>query len=135
MQNKRSETIRILLVDDHDHILWGLRKLIESEEPGMAVVGTARTVSEALEAIRERKPDVVLLDIYLGEESSVDHLPEFLSTEGLAVLILTGSTDTKLHRDAVQSGASEVITKGVPAQQLLDSIRRAYNATDIRGLV
>ena len=135
MQRQLGERIRILLVDDHEHVLWGLGKLIESEEPGMVVVGTARTVSEALEAIREHKPDVVLLDIYLGEENSIDHLPQFLGTKGLTVLILTGSNDTKLHRRAIESGAMDVITKGAPAQDLLDQIRRAYNASNARRLV
>jgi len=92
----------------------------------MVVAGKAQTVSEALEAIRKGKPDVLLLDVYLGEENSLDHLPEFMDTRGLKILILTGSNDTNVHRRAVEGGATAVINKGESAQVLLDHIRRAH---------
>jgi len=126
MEREQVETIRVLLVDDHEHVLWGLSKLIESEEPRMVVAGKAQTVSEALEAIRKGKPDVLLLDVYLGEENSLDHLPEFMDTCGLKILILTGSNDTNVKRRAVEGGAVAVINKGESAQVLLDHIRRAH---------
>lgn len=124
---QQTRPIRVLLVDDHQHVLWGLGRLIEGEGPHMEVAGTARTVSEALTAVREAQPDVVLLDICLGEENSLDYLPRFLETKGMAVLVLTGTGDAELHQRAVEGGAWDVIKKGEPAEVLLEKIERAYS--------
>ena len=118
------EPIRVLLVDDHDHVLWGLRKLIEGEQPRMTVTGTAKTVPQALAALREERPDVVVLDLYLGEESSLDHLSE-IQASGAAILVLTGARDPEAHRRAMQGGARTVVLKEEPAEVLLHEIERA----------
>lgn len=126
--------IRVLLVDDHEHVLWGLGKLIGGEQPRMMVAGTARTVSEAVAAIRERKPDVVLLDVYLGEDNSLDHLDELLCISGIQVLVLTGARDQEVHRRAIEGGARGVVLKGEPAEVLLREIERAHQWSDARSV-
>jgi len=83
--NKHEQPIRVLLVDDHDQVLWGLRKLIEGEKPRMMVTGTAKTIAQALAALQEKRPDVVVLDLFLGEENSLDHLPALVDAIGLTV--------------------------------------------------
>ena len=119
-------TIRILLVDDSEHVLWGLGKLIDAEKPEMTVIGKARRVGEALAALREQQPDVVLLDIFLGEENSLDYLPDMLDAGSAQVLVLTGARDPALRRRALQLGARAVVGKEQPAQELLAAIRRAH---------
>jgi DNA-binding NarL/FixJ family response regulator len=118
------EPIRVLLVDDHDHVLWGLRKLIEGEQPRMTVTGTARTVPQALAVLQEERPDVVVLDLFLGEDNSLDYLPE-LQASGAAILVLTGARDPDVHRRAMQGGARTVVLKDEPAEVLLHEIERA----------
>jgi two-component system nitrate/nitrite response regulator NarL len=125
------EPARILLVDDHEHVLWGLRKLIDGEWPRMMVTATAKTVGEALAAIRERKPDMIVLDILLGSENSLDHLEEIREMSGAQILILTGTHDDELHRRAIAGGARAVILKGEPADVLLGQIERAHPAHDV----
>jgi two-component system nitrate/nitrite response regulator NarL len=127
--------IRVLLVDDHEHVLWGLGKLIEGEKPKMTVAGTARTLPEALAAVRERRPDVVLLDIYLGEDNSLDHLPELLEVDGVRIIVLTGARDTELHRRAIASGARAVVLKEESADVLLREIERIHGGDDARDVV
>ncbi|MDH5537224.1 MAG: response regulator transcription factor [Betaproteobacteria bacterium] len=128
------QPIRVLLVDDHEHILWGLGKLIGGEKPRMMVAGIARTFREALAAIRERRPDVVLLDIYLGKENVIDHLPELLEGSDVRVLVLTGARDAELHQRAIASGARGVVVKGESGEVLLREIERVYRGSDARGL-
>ena len=70
--------IRVLLVDDHQTMLWGLDKLIEGERPRMEVAGTARNCEEALAKARQLIPDVILLDLDLGGKSALDILPALL---------------------------------------------------------
>jgi len=118
--------IRILLVDDSEHVLWGLGKLIDAERPTMVVVGMARTVTEAFGALRECRPDVVLLDICLAGDNSLDYLADMLSRTAAKVLVLTGAADAELHRRAVSLGARAVVLKEQPAQVLLDAILRVH---------
>jgi DNA-binding NarL/FixJ family response regulator len=118
--------IRILLVDDSEHVLWGLGKLIDAERPTMVVVGKARTVTEALGALRECRPDVVLLDIFLAGDNSLDYLADMLSSTAAKVLVLTGAADADLHRRAVSLGARAVVLKEQPGQVLLDEILRVH---------
>jgi DNA-binding NarL/FixJ family response regulator len=122
--NKQKEPIRVLLVDDHDQVLWGLSKLIDGEKPRMTVAGTARTVAQALAALRDKRPDVVVLDLFLGDESSFEHLPA-LRASGAAILVLTGARDAEMHRRAMQGGARTVVLKEEPAEVLLYEIERA----------
>jgi DNA-binding NarL/FixJ family response regulator len=122
--NNHEQPIRVLLIDDHDHVLWGLRKLIEGERPRMTVTGTAKTVAQALAALEDKRPDVVVLDLFLGEENSLDRLPAFRDS-GVAIVVLTGARDTKIHRRAMERGARTVVLKEEPAEVLLHEIERA----------
>ena len=122
--NKHEHPIRVLLVDDHDHVLWGLRKLIEGERPRMTVTGTAKTVAHALAVLEDTRPDVVVLDVFLAEENTLDHLPAFRGS-GVAIVVLTGARDTQIHRRAMERGARTVVLKDEPAEVLLHEIERA----------
>jgi DNA-binding NarL/FixJ family response regulator len=123
--NKREQPpIRVLLVDDHEHVLWGLSKLIEGETPRMTVTGTAKTMAQALAAVDEKRPDVVVLDLFLGRENSLDRLPA-LGASGAALVVLTGARDAEIHRRAMQRGARTVVLKEEPAEVLLHEIERA----------
>lgn len=121
---KHDEPIRVLVVEDHDHVLWGLGKLIEGESPRMKVTGRAKTVPQALAELHERTADVVVLDLFLGEANSLDHLPE-IQASGAAIVVLTGSRDPEVHRRAMEGGARTVVLKEEPAEVLLREIERA----------
>jgi two-component system, NarL family, nitrate/nitrite response regulator NarL len=122
---KQDEPIRVLLVDDHDHVLWGLRKLIEGVWPRMKVTGTAKTVPQALAALQTGKPDVVVLDLFVGKDNSLDHLADIAAC-GAAILVLTNSRNPATHRRAMQGGARTVVLKEEPAEVLLHEIERAH---------
>jgi two-component system nitrate/nitrite response regulator NarL len=121
---KHVEPIRLLLVEDHEHVLWGLGKLIDGEWPRLQIVGTARTVAQALAAVAAERPDVVVLDLFLGEDSMLDRLPS-LQASGAAIVVLTGARDPQVHRRALQAGAYSIVLKERPAEVLLHEIERA----------
>ncbi len=122
----QSETaIRILLVDDHQIFLAGLRLLIE-KEPDMIVVGTASNRAEAL-ALMQEHPDIVLLDLDLGNESGIDFLPQLIEPEEPPrVIIVTGVPDPELHLRAVRLGALGVVLKLDSAGSLVKAIRKVH---------
>src|SRR5215207_2024526 len=116
-----------MIVEDHEVVLWGLKKLIEGEEPSMSVVASAGNRRGALAAARQTRPDVVLLDVTLGDESGLDFLPQLSDAAGGGrVLMLTGLRDAKTHRAALRRGASGVVLKDEPADVLLKAIRKVY---------
>jgi DNA-binding NarL/FixJ family response regulator len=119
-----ADSKRVMLVEDHEHVLWGLRKLIHGEWPRMAVCAVARTVTQAQAALREHAPDVVVLDLFLAGENALERLPAALEDSGAAWIVLTDARDVSLHRRAYQCGALAVVLKDEPAEVLLAHIER-----------
>ena len=121
------DTIRVLLIDDHQSILWGLVKLIEGEHPKMAIAGIASTAEEALAKAEREQPDVIVLDIDLGSgKSGLDILPELKKRCPGKVLILTGVRDQSVRDQAVFEGARGVVVKEEPAEVILRAIERVH---------
>ena len=116
--------IKILLVDDHRSVLWGLEKLIEGETPRMVVIGKATTSAEAMRLLDEAKPDIILLDIDLGGESGINAIPNLIAKSQARVLVLTGSRDSSVHDAAVLAGAMGVVEKGESAETILKAIQK-----------
>lgn len=116
--------IRILLVDDHKTMLWGLEKLIEGGGADLQLVGTASNNDTALQQAAALKPDLIVLDLDLEGRSSIEILPRLLQdTPGVKVMILSGNRDQGLLTQAVRLGARGVVSKEASADVVLNSIR------------
>lgn len=118
--------IKVMLVDDHQSLLWGLSKLIEGAAPTLELAGTASELDEALEMARRTQPDIVLLDMDMNGRSSFEILPELLAQGGVKALILSGHRDPLLRQQAMMLGASGFIGKEQPAQIILTAIERVH---------
>ena len=66
-----TKTVRIMVVDDHPVVRQGLALLIE-QEPDLVYCGEAESASDALKAIEETKPDIVVVDISLKDSSGIE---------------------------------------------------------------
>ena len=119
-----AQPIRVLLVDDHRSVLWGLGKLIESASPQMKLAGTVTCQRDALVAVKKYAPDIVLLDLDLGEESGLDLVSKLCGASH--VLILTGSRDAEAHQRAMLAGARGILHKAEPAEMILKAIARVH---------
>ena len=117
--------IRVLLVDDHRAILSGLSSLISGEAPRMKVAGAAASGAEALRLNREVQPDVILLDVNLGEENGLDLMPALAAVSTARIVILTSLADPAVRERALQLGASGFVMKDDTAAALLESIENA----------
>jgi DNA-binding NarL/FixJ family response regulator len=118
--------IRVLLVDDQHVTLWGLGRLIDGEWPRMTVAGKARDRRTALTLGATAKADVVLLDLDLSGESSLDFLPELLVLSQAQVVVCTCLHDRFLHERAMRRGACGIVMKDEPADVLLEAVTSAY---------
>ena len=126
MSQSSQNPIQVLLIDDHQSFLWGMVRLIESDSPNMTVMGTASDIAEALAILEREQPDVILLDIDLHGENSLDSMPLLRNATTAMVLILTGMRDSDTHERAVMAGARGVVQKEVPAEMILKAIRKVY---------
>jgi two-component system, NarL family, nitrate/nitrite response regulator NarL len=120
--------IRVLLVDDQPALLWGLELLINGESPRMAVVGKASRRSTSLHLAAETQPDVIVLDLDLAGDLSLDFLPALMLLSPARVLIFTGVYDSALHARALRDGACGVVRKEESAEFLLRAIVHAHQS-------
>ncbi len=118
--------IRVLLVDDHQTLLWGMDKLINGEAPRMSVAGTARSSEEALRKAAQLKPDVIVLDLDLDGQSSLDILPALLINPNTQVLVLTGERNQSVLDHAIHKGARGVLRKDASAEHVLRAIEKVH---------
>jgi DNA-binding NarL/FixJ family response regulator len=126
MIDTATKTIRVLLIDDHRSVLWGLEKLIDSQKPKMEVVGKFTSFAEASSQLGKLSPDVVLLDLDLGGEQGIDIIPQLAPRTPAKILVLTGSRDATLHDNCVIAGAKGVLEKENSAETILTAIERVH---------
>ncbi len=118
-------TIRLLLVDDHAVVRQGLKMFLKSE-PSFAVIGEASNGLQAIEMVRELKPDVVLMDLLMptmgGVEATGIIRREFPDTE---VIALTSVLEDASVVGAIRAGAIGYLLKDTDGPELLRAIRAA----------
>jgi DNA-binding NarL/FixJ family response regulator len=114
--------IRVLLVDDHQTILWGVQQLIKNEAGRIEVVETATSAVEALAKLDASKPDVVLLDLDLGVGNIPDLIPQLKERSHAQVLILTGVRNQAVLDAAILNGARGIVRKEEPAERIIQAI-------------
>jgi two-component system, NarL family, nitrate/nitrite response regulator NarL len=118
--------IRVMLVDDHRIVLWGMERLIDGEKPMMQVVAAATSCENAIELAESTTPDVVVLDVDLLRDDNSEVVPTLVNRHAARVLILSGTRDGETHDAAVLRGACGVVRKEAPPATLLDAIRKVY---------
>ena len=115
---------RVLLVDDHDLFRTGLRNLIE--EQGVLVVGECDNGTEALRAVRELAPDVVVMDLNMPGISGVEATRQISMIAPLTrVLVLTISDQDSDVMDAILAGACGYLLKDSSITELISGIQAA----------
>lgn len=119
-------SIRILLVDDHKTMLWGLERLIQAEGPDFTLVGSASDGNEARTLCAELRPDIVLLDLDLRGSSSIDFLPQLIENGSTRVVILSANRDQATLAAAVKAGARGVVSKEAPTEDVLLAVRKVH---------
>jgi two-component system NarL family response regulator len=123
---KNSKPIRILVVDDHFMVRMGLSASL-NVEPDMEVVAEAGDGEAALEAYRQHRPSLVLMDLRLpgmsGTDCTVAMIREF--PDANILILSTHSGEEEIYR-AMQAGARGYIVKSIIREELLRAVREVY---------
>ena len=122
----RSDTeadLRVVVVDDHatftSLLALGLRN-----EDGLACVGTSTSIAEGMRLVTEVHPDVVVMDVELGDGDGLDATAELVRRDpDLRVVVLTARTDTALMQRAADAGACCLLPKNGSLIEVLHALR------------
>jgi len=123
-EERAVETIRVLIVDDHDLFRTGLRNLLE--EQGVQVLGEAASGTDAVRSVREDAPDVVVMDLNMPGMGGVDATRHIAAIAPLTrVVVLTISDEDADVMDAILAGACGYLLKDSSIDELMAGIRAA----------
>jgi two-component system NarL family response regulator len=122
----KKETIRVLIVEDHNVVRQGLVALLNVVE-GLEVVGEAADGVEAIAAYRKSRPDITLVDLRLPKLSGVEVIQRIRMEAPHARLIVltTYDGDEDIYR-ALKAGAKGYLLKGMTTQELIATIREVH---------
>jgi DNA-binding NarL/FixJ family response regulator len=115
---------RILIVDDHPMMREGLRTLI-SRERNLIVCGEAETAGQALEAVANLKPNLVLADITLPGRSGVELIKDIRALQQAMLILVISMHDESLYAERVlRAGARGYIMKQESGPTMMQAIRQ-----------
>lgn len=129
MANRGYIVINVMLVDDHDLVRTGIRKILDDVE-GIKVVSEARTGEEAIQIIRDaekQQPDVVLMDIKMPGIGGFEATRKLIRlVPDIKVLIVTICSNELYPARLIQVGASGYLTKGATTAEMVHAIRAVH---------
>ncbi|MGH7389386.1 MAG: response regulator transcription factor [Candidatus Rokuibacteriota bacterium] len=125
-----SGVTRVLLVDDHPMVREGLQSMLRGTD--VEVIGEAATAAEALRAVAERPPDVVLLDMKLPDLDGLAALAGLRrAAPAAAIVVVSMIDDVTVIRRALDAGARGWLLKGVGRRDLLAAVRAAAQGATV----
>lgn len=123
MSGVATETITIVVADDHAVVRGGLRRLLDAEE-GFSVVAEAADVEATRRAVTEHRPSLLLLDLHMPGGGSLPALPSLCAASpATGILVLTMQDDPGYAREAMQRGARGYVLKEAEEAELLHAVR------------
>jgi two-component system, NarL family, nitrate/nitrite response regulator NarL len=126
MENAPDTPIRIVILDGQRIVREGLRMLIETQKD-LEVSSEIGMSAEALKTIHQTQPDVILLDLDLGEVNIVALIPEIqAASKDSKILALTGINDPEFHHHALRNGAKGIVLKEETGEVVLKAIRKVH---------
>ncbi len=121
--------IRVLLVDDHELVRTGIRRLLEdrSEAESISVVGEADSGEEALDRVKTLRPDVILMDLNMPGMGGLEALRRMLRHDPkLKVIVVTVHAEGPFPKRLLEAGAMGYLTKGCDVEEMVTAIRRVH---------
>ena len=117
----------LVIVDDEPILLKGLLKTYDWEQMGFQVVGTALSGEQAMDVIREKKPDVVLTDIRMKQMTGLQMMDTIRQTgQECLFVVLSAYRDFEYAKEACDLGAFAYLLKPIEDEKLQETMQNAY---------
>jgi len=135
----KTETLSVLIVDDHSVVRMGMAALL-SAESGIQVIGDAKNGIEAVSLVRTLHPDVIVMDMEMPRKDGIEATSEIITeTPDAKILILTSFSTTDRITKAIKAGALGAIMKNADDSEIITAIRtvgrgKTYIAKDVKKL-
>jgi len=114
---------RVLIVDDHAVVRSGLKLVLDADD-GIEPVGEAGNARDAIFEARSLKPDVILLDVVMPDQSGLDIIPTLLhENPETKILVLSMQDDPRYVREAFDAGASGYVLKEAADSEVVAAVR------------
>jgi DNA-binding NarL/FixJ family response regulator len=118
--------IRVLVVDDHEVVRKGICMALAGEDD-FTVVGQAATAHDAVTLAIELQPDIVLLDVFLGQSNGLDIAQQMQrGSPGTHIVVFTGMFDDEQLFRAMRVGAHGYLQKTTPLSEVITALRAVY---------
>ena len=122
-----SQKIRVMLVDDHNVVRSGLATFLKAYDD-LELVGEARNGREAVDLCRQKKPDVILMDLMMPEMDGIAATRAILAeTPEIKIIAITSFEDEQLVQGVLAAGAISYLLKNVTSDELVRAIRDAVS--------
>jgi DNA-binding NarL/FixJ family response regulator len=121
-----TEKTKVLIVDDHDVVVAGIRSALE-KEPEFEVVGTAGEGGEALKKVKSLKPDLVVLDISMPGMSGVEAAYRIKeNNQAILIVVFTMFKDKEYILSLFRAGISGYVLKDEPISDLVAALKAVH---------
>lgn len=125
------ELIRVMVVDDHEMVRKGLISYLLTE-PDIELVGEASSGREAIRLAREKRPDVILMDLIMEDGNGIEATKEILSFyPECKIIIITSFYDDEQVFPAIEAGALSYLLKTARADEVISAIRKAMKGETV----
>lgn len=112
--------VRVAVAVDHSHVLWGLSRVITAEAPCLAYAGGASNLGGLKHLLQTARPDVVVLDVNLDGECTLEHMPEIIRSVCARFVVWADEPSHAVAQRALERGALAVIPRDTTSTQLID---------------
>lgn len=119
--------IRVLVVDDHELVRSGITRML-ADNPDIDVLGQCSSGEDAIDFVRNERPDIVLMDIRMPGIGGLEATRRILRIDdSIRVIVVTVCDDDPYPVRVMQTGASAYITKGADIREMVRAIRMAHS--------
>lgn len=119
--------INVMLVDDHDLVRKGIRRLLE-DVSGIKVIAEAEDGEQAVHQVRRNKPDVILMDVSMPGIGGLEATRKITtSLPGMKIIAVTIHDDDPFPARLLEAGAAGYITKGCDVEEIINAIQSVHN--------
>ena len=114
---------KVLIVDDHEIVREGIRRLLTGSRPGWEICGEAANGKQAVDSVKSLKPDVVILDITMPGMSGLEAAPHILKLSlGCRIVSFTMHYSDRLAAEIRETGGRGYVQKSQAARDLVEAI-------------